>query len=340
YAGAKLEEDSNAYARTRDSHRDFYTQVLHQLTTRQSETQLLQSTQHDYDNIRHAWDWVVQQRDLARLTEMGKRMSQLYEDNGWYADGARLFDDAVRALESPPAADARAVVAHLRAEYGYFLGRSGHYTRARSVLERCLASLGSDEATQTRASVLAYLGLMCFQLGFYDTAQTQLEDARGRALALGDQNLYALTSWLLGSVLQARGAYEEARVPLEVSIAIWRAEGRQRGPALGMYALSGIAIAQGNFNEAQSLLRESLRIGSAVHDRWSVGRALEQLGSIAVAQGDAAEARYLLRESIEVFTELDDRWSLAAALNHLGTAEAALHQSAAARQTFLQSLKI
>lgn len=164
YAGAKLAEDKVAYSETRNLHRDFYAQLLHLLTSPTPGTMVPTSNQHDYDNIRSAWDWVVEQRDITRLLEMSGKISQLYEDNGWYADGARLFGDAIAALETASDASDQGAMAHLQGEYGYFLGRSGQYTRARSVLERCLASLDTQPTT-TRANVLAYLGLVCYQLG-------------------------------------------------------------------------------------------------------------------------------------------------------------------------------
>jgi predicted ATPase/transcriptional regulator with XRE-family HTH domain len=342
YAGAKLAEDTVTYRATRDQHRAFYAALLAQLTTHKPGATVAVGTQHDYDNIRHAWEWAVENGDAATLLTMSRDMTRLYEDNGWYADGARIFDAAAAALQSSPAAHAatHAAASHLRAEYGYFLGRSGQFTRAREVLERCLTSLGAADTTQTYANVQTYLGFLCYQLGDYDAALMHLQDARVRAPALGDLNLVALNGWVLGLVYHAQGHYDEGCIAAESSIATWRADGRERGPALGMYVLSLIAVAQQRWDDAQATLRESLRIASAAHDRWTVGRALAQLGAIAVVQGDAAEARYLLRESIEVFTELDERWSLAVALKELGSAEAALDRPAQARQTFGQSLAI
>jgi tetratricopeptide (TPR) repeat protein len=146
YAAEHLEQDAEFSAAARRAYAtyfgDFIQRQWKRLTGEGRET-ALRETESEIENVRTAWRYWVEARDLEQLTKFVNSLWMLYDARGWYHDSVNLTSDLLNVLASTPSTPERAqqeimlqmsLARVLMATKGYTEEAERAYTRA---LELC-----------------------------------------------------------------------------------------------------------------------------------------------------------------------------------------------------------
>jgi predicted ATPase/DNA-binding CsgD family transcriptional regulator/transcriptional regulator with XRE-family HTH domain len=353
YALAKLQDNPDAEARTRDRHCAYYARQLGERTGafRCGAANLaMAEVAPDLDNLRQAWAWAVQQRDHGALEQMGPSLQVICEVRGLFEEGVVLFREAVGALRAtlggaPTSAAGHNpelvwTLGHMLSLYGNRAARCGRFEEARDRLHEAYALLEARGDLLVGTGTLAWLGYMTYVLGEYAEARAWFTRSIELARAYGDTFFLARSESMLALVAQAQGVGDEAVTLAHTGVRDWRANGHPCSLAMGLWALSNILHGQGESTQAEAAAREGLQLGAWLQDPWSTGSALLQLGTIALARGETATAHDLVEESLTIFGELGDPWSQGRALVARGWVAEAAGNTAEARAAFEQACDI
>jgi tetratricopeptide (TPR) repeat protein len=343
YAAEQLAADAEEQSATRDRHSAYFVQFLADReqplkSHRQLDTSM--EIRVEIDNIRRAWERLVEQRRGDDLLRAGNTLHWFYEFRNWYAEGATVFQHAADALSGASSPAERTAFGHLLSLHGYFVMRRGELGQARELLGRALDVLEAAGSADQTSGTLLCLGLTLFQIGKYAEAGEYM--GRGLALARQNNDRWNIGTGLffLGTLAHGRGEYEAAQQLLHESLAVWREIGSPHLLSLCLNYLSITLTVLGKWSEAQAVLRDSLSVCAATEDRWGFATALNHLGQVAQALGDRHEARYLFEESLSIFRETGNRWDLARVHNHLGAIASEEARYAEARRHYETALAL
>jgi len=346
YALAKLQTNPDEERHTRDRHCAYFARHLGERTDA-----FFSGGMHaawgeiaiDFDNIRAAWAWAVQQRDHQALAQMGPNLYLICEFRGFVEEGLAWFREAAHALrasvsETQPNPELLWTLGQILSLYGKAASQGGHYRQARDQLTQGYELLRQRGDILVETGTLVGLGYTAFVLGSYTEARAWFTESIGLSRAHGATYFLAMSESVLALVAQAEGA-EDALTLAQAGLEDSRLLGHSHhGLTTGLWALSCILHAQGSLVEAHAAAREALQLSVELQHLWARGSATLQLGAIALTQGDAITARELVQESVNIFTELGEPWSLARALVARGWVAQAQYQHNEARSCFQQAL--
>ena len=109
FATDRLDRHPDVAARARRAHATYYADVARRLRaelTGPGREAALEALHADVGNLRIAWAYWVEARDLEHLDGLAKSLLALDDAHGWYLDTARLATDMLAVVEAvPPSPD-------------------------------------------------------------------------------------------------------------------------------------------------------------------------------------------------------------------------------------------
>ena len=364
YAHEKLMLVPDEYVATRGRH------LRHVGAALQRQTALLRGPDQrvaldaigaEIENVRHAWQWAIEQADLDTIDAALEGCFQFYELRGLFQEGAGAFDVAAVSLTAHRAGEDReqGVVDRLLARQAVLVHRLGQYEQARGLLLRSLASARGRDDHPEIGFCLNHLGYVAYNLGAYPEARRLFEEslASYRAIddrwgmaaaltnlgligtsaeraallqqslelcrAISDQHTTARVLNNLGGVRADQGHYAEARAMFEQSITIFEQIGYRRGAAYALYQLSSVYSYAGDFAAAWGCAQRGLALFETIGDRRGIALCHISLGMLASDRGEYEQARHLLHAALALCDELGDRYLRVYTLDQLGAVERA-----------------
>ncbi|MEM7125075.1 MAG: BTAD domain-containing putative transcriptional regulator [Chloroflexota bacterium] len=160
--GSQHLAQSNGYeAEARGNHACYFAEFLSQQTSllmgpQQADT--LKQVHQELSNIRIAWRWLVEQRDLSQLSKSFDSLFQFYSLRGLAQEGAFLFGQLVTAL-STNNADERQLLIRSSNRQATFQIRLARYVKARNQLKQNLALAEKYHLAAERAWATLWLGV-------------------------------------------------------------------------------------------------------------------------------------------------------------------------------------
>ncbi len=326
FAAQRLADDPQEEAEMRARHARYFINYLaeqrkHVLGPRQAE--VLDAIEEDMDNVRAAWQWMLEQRRFQELAPALDTLFHLYEIRGWFEEGARVFMEAERALLQGRSVDAltraeKYILGRILVLEGWFLHRLSLYGEDWTLLSQGVQLLRTVGATEALAFALNLLGRLSEEEGNYAQATSVLEESYRLYEQAGDKYGMAEALVNLGDVADTLGNYERARAYYEQSMALFREVGTPAGLARVLNNLGNIAYREGRYDDARTFYLGSQRLRESVGDRLGLAIVLNNLGSVAQRHGDYALAHQYYEESSRLYREVGNRWSWAYALVNLG----------------------
>jgi predicted ATPase/DNA-binding XRE family transcriptional regulator len=226
----------------------------------------LDQLEEEYDNLRAALGWAVQNREAETGARLAIALWRLWIERGHTSEG-RQWMEAVLALDGAQ-------------------GRTGE----------ALHKL----PTRTKAFLLQVAGILAMVQGDHDHAVTRHEESMSVYREMGHKKGVSASLRELGLVAYERGDYERAVRLHEQSVALAREFGTTFGIAWSMRALADAVRAWGDLSRATTLLEESLALSRSLKNAWGIVRTLASLGSVACEAGEYARASGLYEESLEL----------------------------------------
>lgn len=295
-----------------DRHLDYYLQVCEEVSEKLSgpyQRAWLNWLGAEYDNIRSALNWAIQNEPTADSRQKSRRIE----------NGLRI------AI----------------AIYQFWTIRD-IVDEGLGWIERLLALADETISAAVRANAMAYAA---FLAGFRGKTAAQKQYGQAAAVlaeAAGEQGKVAL-KWALSA--QAYGAQAAGEVLAEfelmqrvVQLNRELGDSYQLGLTLSLTSFSAMAL--GRYGDAQALLEESLPLLRQAGNPYRIAMALNFSGDLARCQEDYARARKFYEESISLLRELQAPRDLASALQNLGHACLSLGEIERAGRLFQESLAL
>ena len=271
----------------------------------------------EIDNARAAWDWVVAQGDVERLSEAVEGLGRYYGLRWRSQEGTVALSSAVERLRRANGAadDASRYglmtlvkILGLQAELTLGLSRP---EMARDLAEQGLELLERPELSDwdTRAEE----ALLWWILGWVGriTGRGEIRQSFERSLALSRS---AGDEWELARILCAlvrvdfvAGDYRQAKAELEESAAISRALGDAHGIAEAIWSLAWVHMGYGDLGQAEELAREGLTIRRELGEPLGVAVGLQDLSMALAYAGNYVESQALAEECLAIYKGLGVR---------------------------------
>jgi len=302
-------------------HSEYYLDFLRQRQVQlENETAVLREIQADIHNIRAAWQWAVQQRQIDTLHKTVTALAGFYRLTGFYREAHDAFAQAISFLEKDPAAPPlKALLGLLYAEQSYFVERILNLNEALQLGQKALA-LG-EELDDAYLQTVAHVRLAAIYFAEGSMVQSEAHSRLGLALAQGDDRLprqHARSLYNLGRIAANRGDHAGARACYQQALDLVQKAGNRVDEGWLLNELGAVDWRQGEYEQAYAYLQQGLTIVQSTGDRQTEADIRKSLGIVAWFQGEYDAALQHYGASLAIYKEIGDRTGESAILNNMG----------------------
>ncbi len=299
---------AGATSATQEAHATFYAHFLQErwedLKGRR-QVGALAEIDPEFENIRSAWQWLVEKR---RGRELGEAASSL-----WYYldvstlpyDGVALFRQAIEMLRS------RSLPNQEKWVIGHLLGRLAWFQAVIGLKEECEANANEaltilrgerrlEETIMTLHSI-GYAGLTYAQYA-------ETEKAAEEAFRIAQDGI---NEWVMRNALAYRGAglfftgkVAEGRNFTEKSLTLSLSAGDLLVVGYASIGLWFDAMQQHNFQDAEKFSRQSLQANETLHMRGKIAQSCIYLGASLARQDQEVEGKSYFYRGIKLSHDL------------------------------------
>jgi class 3 adenylate cyclase/tetratricopeptide (TPR) repeat protein len=282
-----------------------------------------------------------------------RRLARVYSYlvNYYYLTGEpdRAVEYGERCLRIGEAAEDPSLQALARGYLGYSYHAQGKFREAERILRQSLEALGggpTESATiQNRISFVTAAGWMAFthaDLGEFDAAFEDLEQAARAATASGHPFPQAIAQTLAGLVHLRRGQLDEALPLLQQSVDACREKGLDVWRPIPSSLLGLTRVRLGQVDQGLALLEESVSRTEALGVRAYLALWTAQLAEGLLAAGQIERARATVQQVLELALAHKERGHHARGLKLLGDIMAAASPAdpGAAEDSYRQALAL
>lgn len=286
-----------------------------------------------YDNIRAAWDWAVENRDVAQLERGAQGLFAFCDARSLLTEGEAALGRAIESLQGQASEGeaGSALIARLKARRAALLFRMGKGPEARDILQESIETLAEPGEL---AFCLNKLGYVLIFLGKHTEALQVVERAR----ALGQDE--AENQFLLGRIADRQGHPQQAETHYQVARQLHAAQGNRRSEAISIHALGMKLVDKGEHSAGMSMHLQALEMFRALGDLYWEGVMYDELGYVCREQGLYSQSQAYREQALALARQIGDMLGQARALNNLGTTRMYLGDYAAAQEYLNQALPL
>jgi predicted ATPase/DNA-binding CsgD family transcriptional regulator len=305
YAGEKLIA-AREYEDILATHANYYKAFVHQreaLLISSSQATALDEIQADFDNIRQAWGWLIEKRDLPTVRSMIPGLYAFCDMRSRFYEGEAIFHMGSEGLspqsgEAPHPALALALLSwyDLRLYIERFESYEEIISHAQSSLEQAIA-IHDPEGT---AASLVLLGAIAEDQNDIKTAIRNYERGMHAYPPLDD--IYWV-NMRIGLCHQAAQDYPQAIQAFRISLQRGKDSGERVKTGWSLLNIGDTLLLQGNPAEAKRYLEQACElfqeVGTTIGILWSnysLSRADFTLGNLTRAQELAGIAGQIARQ--------------------------------------------
>jgi predicted ATPase/DNA-binding SARP family transcriptional activator/Tfp pilus assembly protein PilF len=282
YLSEKLDEDPGERIKSKDKHLKFFTNFLQKRSDDlegDDSKQALAELGLEIENIRAAWNWALDQRNLEAIEQSLEGLAKFYVLSARYLEGESAFAKASEIL-----------------------------TMAYGTHE------GDEKNDLLLGKILIRLGLCYLMQGLVCQARETLRKGLGLLQDSVDRKELA---YALLYMAYCQTTVEEQRIFLDKALPIFTEIKERKGIAYVHTALGYILFSQGNFQKTRQVFYESLEIHRQLENSRDIAYALGDLGYIHWILGDYPGSFRCFQESLDLMEEQNDQDGIAVTYNHL-----------------------
>ena len=292
----------------------------------------LERLEHDYDNIRAAMRWSLEQ---ARAEEPGNSivnggslamrfggaLQRFWIIRGHVTEGRTFMEEAL-ACSSGIAGPVRAKALKAAARLALV---QGDYQRGEVLCEESLVLYRELGDTAGEAFSVYLLGIVAWRKGHSASARELSEKALTLSRAVNDRELIASSLFQLAYMASYQGAYTSACDLYAENVALNRELGNKRGVVQTLFSLAQVLlVSQIDQETVPELLEEGIVLSKELGFKEGIATWMSLSAQVALSSGDALVARSLLEESLALSKEIGHRHGTASSIALL--ARVAVHQ--------------
>jgi tetratricopeptide (TPR) repeat protein len=308
---------------TQARHAQFYAAFLarqHQQIVGHDQPAALAEVDQQIDNVRLAWQWLVEQRDAAGIAAATDGYYGFLAIRSRFRDAVEVFDAARLALQPSIADDpaARLTYYKVTARAGRFLSYQARYAEARALLDESLAGLSVLDDKVELAFVLNHLGSTARMEGDLALAGQHLQACLALRRETGNLAGQDVALLELAGVAFMAGDFEAARARCQEGLGVAEAAGDVQTTA---HLLTGLSLSLrelGQFDQALAYGRRSQAIYQQLGDSYGQMQAFLTLGELSRQMGDLPQARHFCQQAAQISQEIGDRSGEADSYYRLG----------------------
>lgn len=294
YARQQLDPEAMAILRTR--HARFFTEMAEQAAAHLNgpdQIEWLARIQADYENLRAALAWTLQEPSLQELTlRLCIALTSFWNVRRFHAEARAWIDHAPDwSRGAPPHLQALALE-----RAGFLAANVDKSAHAREMLYRAVALYREMGDTLGTARCLCTVGSAERDQGELGKARAAAEEALPVLLASNDLFQVGRMLACLAMIEQEEQRYAEAEASMERAAAIYRIQGHKKGTAWALCILGSITRHR-SLAVARARFEEGLAMARVLEDHELIIHALYSLGSIAEEEGDLPWALQRLGET-------------------------------------------
>ncbi len=285
-------------------------------------------------NLEAAWLWAARHRAWSLLEQALDPWQAFFEVQGLYAEGARVFAEALRLL----AQEDHPLLGHLYARGAALSFRHGHLREALHLAQEALARL-PEEDLDGRLFTQNVLGVIYLHLGEFAQAMAVLEEVVRRSQAAGRTYEHIKGLINLSSAYLRTGRYREVRPLLEQGVALCQQVGDRPGEGFFHLHLGNLALLEQRWDEVEPHLRAALAVAQETGWRHFEMHAWVGLAAAwALQNGPSKDIAEAARRAVDLAREMGDGVTEARALGWLAWAQHREGDHATAWRTLTQAL--
>ena len=317
FAAERLAANPDIRARASAAHADHYVRWVAALLTdlaRPGRAELLDELEAEVENLRLAWRWAVEVRDLELLGTLMGGLRPLYDGRGWYRGLIGMLDDMLAVLESLPTSPARVVeAATLQSDRARAMAAVDGYTdEVEAAFERVIAATESADLSDAFPVLRGLASFHTFRMQ-HDQCLVVARQMLAIGEATGDAPIIISGHMMAGTSLSFIGRLSDGLPDLEAGAELAAADGAtvdwyRLGPdprVSCLTALSLIRFWEGRLDTSLRRSDEALSIARSGRHPSTLGYALHHASLLRTMRAEPEAARALAVEVIELAIEHD-----------------------------------
>lgn len=333
FAAEKLAHDSQVEVQVRKRHAAYYlalTEPAALSAQEQSDSVQMARIEAEYDNIRAALQWMLEQEDSEGSLLMCNALDGFWHSRGYVSEG-RTWLRAALAIPCP-VVNASRVDAFVTASS--FASIQGDWSEAGALLEQALSISRALGDTIHITRLLSSQGWLALTSGEYREATKLLEESVALYRKEGDQHGIALGLGYLGQAAYEQRSFAQAIPLLEEGLVISRALDDHIGVAWSLNRLGLVALYEGDSARAERLFTESLAIFTTLKHKGGIAWGHGSLGWVHLNGGAYAQAGELFADSLMHYGDIGDKRNSAFGLERLACLASVQGQAERAARLF------
>ncbi|RME06093.1 MAG: tetratricopeptide repeat protein [Anaerolineae bacterium] len=338
FADEKLDSQRSAL---RQQHARYYANfVSHRaediLSPRQVE--VFGEITREWGNIRAAWNWCVEQRDVTLLDKMLHPLFHFIDGRSYIAEGLELFTRAVDELAG--AEEALSLYWRLQTRRSVWVSQTGDLETAASLLRQGREYFRSQGDQREEAFAVHQLGRVVYLQGDFPNAQQTMEQALTMYQTQEDAFGISVTLNALALILCLQGEYQRAHDLVQESLAIYQEFGDPWG--LGVrYNNQGIITQRlGDYAQAEQSYTQAMACWEELGHTLGFASVHTNLGLLLETRGEYQDAVKHYEEALRLFRRLNNYFGCATILNNRGNVAARQKEYALARSYYEECLEL
>ncbi|MBL8133404.1 MAG: tetratricopeptide repeat protein, partial [Anaerolineae bacterium] len=345
YLEARLASDAEAERDARARHAAYFGAwlVARQASLNGAQAKAaLSLIQAEMENIIPAFQWTVAQGAFDDIETMQFALVLVAEMTGRFAEGARIFEDAVERLSRRLGGEAAESLTLWRMRLCLYMlaGQGGdRYMSTDPVLEALplFRKRGADRDVNLALNMLAYAAMLA---GDYEAASSRAQEAVALLDRLDDPLLSAITLGNLSYLHFLSGDYGEAERIAVMDMRRADASGSEIQMARVRNMLGEIYHAMNQEEKAKALFEESYALSRALDNRAYLAYVATNLGNVLHRMGRYSESVTRYEESVKLHRDAGNRRGVAEASNMLAGAYLMLGEFRRAIPCHQQALEV
>lgn len=301
---AETDEDASVRAKHAAFFADFM-QARQRSIFAPEQLEVLDQIEADYENIRAAWNWLVDQRSFDELPKFLNCLRFFFHVRNRWQESVELFEMAVTAWQSIPQSDeSELALGRLWARLAWFYSYIGSWEKGRETAEAAVRLLQQHDSPEDLIVAYRNLALISMLLKDGESQRQMAEAAYTLAHKIGSKghqaycliqlNFAAIS--LNDDIAVARSAVRQART-------IFEELGDQWGLMTTCVSDAGIAFQVEDFELSRLRLTQGLALARAFGATYYVASIILYLGVVTLRKEEYGLAWGLLVQSLRAFWE-------------------------------------
>ncbi len=307
FAQEKLEDVPDICHATLTAHANYYADFMEQAwedlrSARQYE--MLAQIDADIDNVRTAWHFYLDRKDVAQLWRMIYSLWYLYWIRWWNQPGEAFFAEAAQALEGGSDPESIRLQTQAVVFQAFFMSWLGVWEQGYALAKKCIETLEPLGDLTILVYAIRSLEINAYMLHRYGEFIDLNDRITKTASLTGDRWLVAYAQFGKGLGAIVQDDFQQAEQLAKTTLAFYEEIGDEISSTLPLIVLGHAAYGLGDYSKARNYYYRCLKISRRVDFYYSIQTASKYLSKVCLEIGELKEAQESLVQSLAITKDI------------------------------------